>query len=66
MPCAPGSFYNFNKNECELCSIGFYQPSVGQMKCIPCPNQNFVTANLGSIRVNECKSLFLYFIVLNY
>lgn len=51
--CAPGSYYLNDHQLCVLCEIGFFQPSPGQLQCIPCRNE-LVTYGRGAISPLEC------------
>ena len=45
---------------CALCPLGSYQPSVGQMDCLPC-GQGFITASPGAVSELQCEGGLLLF-----
>ena len=56
--CNAGSFRN-QKNKCELCPKGQYQPKPGMESCESCPKGNYTTENLGSTQKKQCLSKFI-------
>ena len=57
--CAPGSFYNVTRTECQYCPLSQYQNQSGQTSCIPCPNGT-ITRQKGAISADVCKGTLSY------
>ena len=57
--CPAGSHSSVNRT-CALCPLGSYQPSVGQMDCLPC-GQGFITASPGAVSESQCEGGLLLF-----
>ncbi|VDO84497.1 unnamed protein product, partial [Haemonchus placei] len=51
--CPPGSFFNTRLEECELCSIGYYQPDAGRNTCLRCPDERSTGAE-GAVQESSC------------
>ncbi|KAK3090083.1 hypothetical protein FSP39_009008 [Pinctada imbricata] len=53
--CPRGSFFNVISEECEGCSLGSYQPIVGAVSCLVCPNNTSTNFNNSKSQL-ECKA----------
>ena len=60
--CSSGSYYNTEKDACDKCAIGAYQPGQGQKECISC-GENLTTLLKGMEKELDCigkLSIYLY------
>lgn len=55
-PCQPGHFSDSGLEPCSPCPVNFFQPSIGQQRCLECAN-NMVTPDIGTASEQECKPL---------
>ena len=55
-PCQPGTFSTTGLEPCSPCPINFYQPSLGQQRCIECSNDTY-TKDIGSASESQCEIL---------
>uniref|UniRef100_A0A914GWY3 Uncharacterized protein n=1 Tax=Globodera rostochiensis TaxID=31243 RepID=A0A914GWY3_GLORO len=55
-PCTPGHFSISGLEPCSSCPINFYQPDIGQQRCLRCPNDTH-TAETGRFMEEQCKKL---------
>ena len=53
LACLPGERYNGMSKKCAQCPRNMYQPLLGQLECVPCPN-NTITNNIGSDELDDC------------
>ena len=59
--CAPGTFYNITRNECQYCPLHHYQNGSGQTSCIPCPH-GMITRIEGAISADICNGKLSNFV----
>lgn len=55
-PCKAGYFSSSGLEPCSPCPVNFYQPNIGQQKCLECAN-NTMTKETGRFAEAHCKSL---------
>ncbi|KAL3108455.1 hypothetical protein niasHT_015377 [Heterodera trifolii] len=55
-PCTPGHFSISGLEPCSPCPINFYQPDIGQQRCLRCPNDTHTTET-GRFVEEQCKKL---------
>lgn len=53
--CPAGS-YSFVNRTCALCPLGSYQPSDGQIDCLPC-GQGLTTVSPGTVSKSRCEEI---------
>ncbi|PFX34264.1 Sushi, von Willebrand factor type A, EGF and pentraxin domain-containing protein 1 [Stylophora pistillata] len=53
--CPAGS-YSFVNRTCALCPLGSYQPSDGQIDCLPC-GQGLTTVSPGTVSKSQCEEI---------
>ena len=51
--CSSDSYYNTQKDACDKCAIGTYQPGQGQKECLSC-GENLTTLLKGMEKELDC------------
>lgn len=54
--CAKGHFYDTESKNCSTCTVGSYQNSSNQIKCLKCPNGTS-TLSIGTSNFSECTKM---------
>ncbi|XP_060568832.1 uncharacterized protein LOC132727392 [Ruditapes philippinarum] len=52
--CPIGQYFDNNRNNCQLCPIGYYQDEVGQFRCKGC-NAGETTKETGATSIQQCS-----------
>ncbi|KAK3579234.1 hypothetical protein CHS0354_033305 [Potamilus streckersoni] len=55
-PCEKGYRYIIQREQCEICPRGTYQPDDGKFICNYCPADRYYTSQEGATDVTECRS----------